>query len=87
MGIKGNIRVNKGLKKRDKKVPPKVILLAGLNLTRHWSTLPTSCPVSTIDAGGLNFRIRNGNGCGPSANSTEIILRNALKRFNILNNT
>ena len=36
-------------------------------LTLHWSTLPASCPASTINAGGLNFRIRNGNGCGPSA--------------------
>ena len=41
-----------------------------LFLPRHWSTLPASCPASTIDAGGLNFRIRNGNGCGPSARST-----------------
>ena len=41
-----------------------------LNLTRHWSTLPASCPASTINAGGLNYRIRNGNGCDPSALST-----------------
>ena len=47
-----------------------------LILPRHWPTLPTSCPVSTIGAGGLNFRIRNGNGCGPSANSTGINIDN-----------
>ncbi len=28
-----------------------------------------SCP-STIGAGGLNFRVRDGNGCGPSAIAT-----------------
>src|SRR3546814_5982385 len=27
---------------------------------------------STIGAGGLNFRVRNGNGCDPSAIATEI---------------
>ena len=49
---------------------------AGGILSWHWPTLPTSCPVSTIGAGGLNFRIRNGNGCGPSANSTSINIVN-----------
>ena len=31
------------------------------------STLPGSCPPSTLDAGGLYFCVRYGNRCGPSA--------------------
>src|SRR5690606_7347283 len=34
---------------------------------RHGPTLPLGRPSSTIGAGGLNGRVRNGNGCGPSA--------------------
>ena len=37
------------------------------NLSRQRPTLPRSCPRSTIGAGGLNFRVRDGNGCFPSA--------------------
>ena len=33
-------------------------------IPRRRSTLPRSCPRSTIDAEELNFRVRNGNGCG-----------------------
>jgi hypothetical protein len=36
-------------------------------LSRQRPTLPGSCPPSTIGAGGLNFRVRDGNGCGPTA--------------------
>jgi hypothetical protein len=36
-------------------------------LSRRRPTLPGSCPPSTIGAGGLNFRVRDGNGCGPTA--------------------
>src|SRR5713101_6035781 len=32
---------------------------------------PTGRPSSTIGAGGLNCRVRNGNGCDPSAIATE----------------
>jgi hypothetical protein len=38
--------------------------------TRRRPTLPLSRPSSTIGAGGLNCRVRNGNGCGPSAKVT-----------------
>ena len=31
------------------------------------STLPPTIVGSTIDAGSLNFRVRDGNGCGPAA--------------------
>src|SRR6185295_9807513 len=40
---------------------------ASLNLSRQCPTLPRRCQRSTIGAGGLNFRVRNGNGCDPSA--------------------
>jgi hypothetical protein len=36
-------------------------------LSRRRPTLPGGCPPSTIGAGGLNFRVRDGNGCGPTA--------------------
>jgi len=39
---------------------------------RRRPTLPGSLLPSTIGAGGLNFRVRDGNGCDPSAMATEI---------------
>ncbi len=33
-------------------------------------TLPGRCPPSTIGAGGLNCRVREGNGCIPAAMAT-----------------
>ena len=38
---------------------------------RQRPTLPPSRPGSTIGAGGLNFRVRDGTGCFPSAMATE----------------
>ena len=38
---------------------------------RRRPTLPGPLDPSTIGAGGLNFRVRNGNGCDPSAMATE----------------
>jgi hypothetical protein len=35
--------------------------------SRQRPTLPPGYPGSTIGAGGLNGRVRNGNGCDPSA--------------------
>src|SRR5262249_57115775 len=43
---------------------------AGLD-ARQRPTLPLRYHSSTIGAGGLNFRVRNGNGCLPSAIVTE----------------
>src|SRR6266545_5177978 len=37
---------------------------------RRRPTLPRRCQRSTIGPGGLNFRVRDGNGCGPSGNAT-----------------
>jgi hypothetical protein len=38
--------------------------------SRRRPTFPPSCPGSIIGAGGLNFRVRDGNGCDPSAIAT-----------------
>ncbi len=40
-------------------------------MLRQRPTLPPGLPGSTIGAGGLNFRVRKGNGCDPSAIATE----------------
>ncbi len=39
-------------------------------IPRRRPTLPRGLPRSTIGAEGLNFRVRNGNGCGPFAKIT-----------------
>ena len=41
--------------------------------SRQCPTLPRGCPPSTIGANGLNFRVRNGNGCIPTAITTVIL--------------
>ena len=41
---------------------------------RRRPTLPGRLHPSTIGAGGLNFRVRNGNGCDPAAIATETLL-------------
>jgi hypothetical protein len=48
-------------------------MAAGLNtqLIRRRPTLPGGFPPSTIGAGGLNFRVRDGNGCDSTAMVTE----------------
>ena len=40
-------------------------------MSRQRPTLPPGRPGSTIGAGGLNFRVRDGTGCSPSAMATE----------------
>ena len=42
---------------------------------RRRPTLPGSLLPSTIGAGGLNFRVRNGNGCDPTAIATETFVK------------
>jgi hypothetical protein len=39
-------------------------------MIRRRPTLPGDLSPSTIGAGGLNFRVRNGNGCDPAAMAT-----------------
>ena len=40
---------------------------------RRRPTLPGGLPPSTIGAGRLNFRVRDGNGCDPAALATETL--------------
>src|SRR3954462_5720676 len=42
---------------------------------RRCPTLPHRLRCSTIGAGGLNFRVRNGTGCFPTAMTTETLKR------------
>src|SRR5947208_4302983 len=43
------------------------------NVSRRRPTLPPRYQGSTIGAGGLNFRVRNGTGCLPSAMAAETV--------------
>ncbi len=45
---------------------PKLFRASGLHRLRRRPTLPHGLPCSTMGSGGLNFRVRDGNGCGPS---------------------
>jgi hypothetical protein len=45
-----------------------------LRMFRRRPTLPPRLRGSTIGAGGLNFRVRNGTGCSPSAMATETVV-------------
>ena len=47
---------------------------------RRRPTLPGTIVPSTIGAGGLNFRVRNGNGCDPSAMATEICCQSEVRQ-------
>ena len=57
---------------------------AFLEEIRRRPTLPGSLPPSTIGAGGLNFRVRNGNGCDPTAMATEICCQRRAQQRSIL---
>ena len=47
--------------------PGSFLFLAHLIYSRQRPTFPQSHPCSIIGAGGLNYRVRDGNGCDPSA--------------------
>jgi hypothetical protein len=53
------------------KNPASSIERRGLFIIRQRPTLPPGLPGSTIGAVGLNFRVRNGNGCDPYAMAAE----------------
>src|SRR5713101_1166286 len=56
----------------SKKLSPAALTDCGTyKNARQRPTLPSGYPDSTIGAGGLNFRVRKGNGCFPSAIVTE----------------
>jgi hypothetical protein len=48
--------------------------VAVLDKSRRRPTLPRGLPLSTIGAGGLNCRVRKGNGCVPTAMATGNLL-------------
>jgi hypothetical protein len=50
--------------------------------TRQRPTLPPRLQGSTIGAGGLNFRVRNGNGCDPPAIATWSLFLHTLSQLN-----
>jgi hypothetical protein len=56
---------------------------SGLNIFRRRPTLPHSFPCSTIGAEGLNFRVRDGNGCFPLAIATENLISSAFSSVNL----
>ena len=48
-------------------------------MSRRRPTLPLRLQSSTIGAGGLNFRVRDGTGCIPSAMATETVSPGSLR--------
>ncbi len=60
----------------QKKAPSSVLKhwLGAVNNSRRRPTLPQSPPCSTIGPGGLNFRVRDGIGCGPSGKTAGKLL-------------
>ena len=63
---------NRGRRRRKRRDPLEPELGGGLRheKSRRRPTLPGGLPPSTIGAGGLNCRVRNGNGCFPAAMAT-----------------
>ena len=55
---------------REKKKRPPAFARGRSRYSRRRPTLPHSLPCSTIGAGGLNFSVRNGKRCFPSAIAT-----------------
>ena len=52
-----------------------------IDKTRQFPTLPLGCPSSTIGTRGLNFRVRNGNGCFPSVMIAGILMLFCLNKL------
>ena len=63
----------RGDRSRDAQEPPDESGGSAFEIRRR-PTLPGGLPPSTIGAGSLNFRVRDGNGCDPAAIATEIYL-------------
>ena len=61
---------------------PRTVTVRGvaLELFRRRPTLPGGYPPSTIGAGGLNFRVRDGNGCDSAAMATGNLAQNGRVR-------
>ena len=54
-----------------------------LYLCRRRPTLPHTFACSTIGPAGLNFRVRDGNGCFPRGKITGFVARAALSRSSV----
>jgi hypothetical protein len=66
-----DLRPLKGRSGPERTRPPRAEALRGSReKSRRRPTLPGGLPPSTIGAGGLNCRVRNGNGCFPAAMAT-----------------
>jgi hypothetical protein len=63
----------RGPRKRAKKRTPPGTVHAGSEKIRQRPTLPHGFPRSTIGSGGLNFRVRDGNGWDPSDIATGML--------------
>ena len=55
---------------QDKKKAPSLVFTRWGHNIRQRPTLPRGFPRSTIGSGGLNFRVRDGNGCDPTEMAT-----------------
>ena len=64
-------RAGAGLRRPQQISPVDLAARGTYKNARQRPTLPSGYPDSTIGAGGLNYRVRNGNGCLPSAMVTE----------------
>ena len=58
-------------KRLNAEQPHHVFVMGLLFYSRRRPTLPHSYPCSTIGPEGLNFRVRDGNGCDPLGIATE----------------
>ena len=69
----------------QRKSPEPAATGSGLgNNSRRRPTLPQSFPCSTIGPGGLNFRVRDGIGCGPSGKTAGNLLPSDAMTANLL---
>ena len=67
-----------------KRRSPQSLSGLGASKIRQRPTLPRGFPRSTIGSGGLNFRVRDGNGCDPSDIATGKASLHTKGRFNFL---
>ena len=70
IGLATNIEFNvRDLEGPEKDKAPSLYDWGPDKKLRQRPTLPHGLPCSTIGPGGLNFRVRDGIGCGPSGNA------------------
>ena len=77
-------RVARAQKEKAPTAEPSRLSAAKNEKSRQRPTLPPGRPDSTIGAGGLNGRVRNGNGCDPSAMVTGMKCQRTIDRRRVL---